>query len=300
LHEKRFVQTMMASIAILVLSSVTVHPQAPRLEIQSNCRAAGTLLRLDGLPEASGVAASRRTPGLFWAHNDSGGPVIFAIDAGGAVKGRVRVTDASVDDWEDIAVGPCAEGSCLYIADTGDNGGEREQITVYRVSEPAPGESATAPARAFHAAYPDGAHDAEALFVAGDDLFIVTKGDPGPVAVYRFPRPLASARRMTLEPAGEPFARDDVKRTDRPTGADVSPDGRWVAVRTTGRVSFYRTTDLTAGRWREAFRTDVSDLGEPRGEGITFASNGEIVLVGESAGRLRGAGSFVRLRCTFE
>ena len=30
--------------------------------------------------EGSGLAASRKTPGLFWSHNDSGKPVVFALD----------------------------------------------------------------------------------------------------------------------------------------------------------------------------------------------------------------------------
>ena len=73
------------------------------------------------LPEASGAAASRRTPGLIWSHNDSGEPVLFALDASGAVKGRVRVNDVEVNDWEAVAAGPCPQGSCLYISDIGDN-----------------------------------------------------------------------------------------------------------------------------------------------------------------------------------
>ncbi|MCA1559796.1 MAG: hypothetical protein LC804_05865 [Acidobacteria bacterium] len=129
---------------------------------------ASEIVRLADLPEASGVAASHRTPGVFWAHNDSGDPVIFALHERGAIKGRVRVAGAQVDDWEDIAVGPCAHGSCLYIADIGDNSGTRNRITLYRVPEPLPSDAATDAVEVFHATYPDGAHDAEALFVTPD------------------------------------------------------------------------------------------------------------------------------------
>jgi hypothetical protein len=265
----------------------------------SSCRAVGKIVRLRDLPEASGVAASRRTPGLFWAHNDSGEPVIFALDLQGAIKGRVRVTGASVDDWEDIAVGPCPQGSCVYIADIGDNSGTRKHITLYRVAEPTPGDAATSPVEAFQAAYPDGPHDAEALFVAGDsDVFLITKGDPGPVALYRFSRPLASGTTLQLQRIGEPIAGPRIEAKDRPTAADLSPDGQWVAVRTTHWVAFYRTTDLIGGRWHEVFRTDVSGLREPRGEGVTFAGNDTVILVGEAGGLLRGPGTFARLACT--
>jgi hypothetical protein len=255
-------------------------------------------VRLPNLSEASGVAASRRTPGVLWAHNDSGEPVIFRLDMQGSVTGRVRVAGAAVEDWEDIATGPCPQGSCIYIADIGDNDGSRDHITLYRAGEPSVEEGVTQPAEVFEAAYPDGAHDAEALFITPDsDIFIITKGDPGPIALYRFPRPLRSGARLRLERIGEPVNRARVDAKDRPTAADMSPDGKWVAVRTTHWVAFYAASDLTAGRWREAFRTDVTGLRERRGEGITFAGNGTMILVGEG-GFGSSRGTFARLACT--
>jgi hypothetical protein len=254
------------------------------------CRVDGEVTRIRELPEASGVAASRRTRGVFWAHNDSGAPLIVAINQSGVVTGRVRVAGAKIDDWEDIAVGPCSEGSCIYIADIGDNSGSRDSITIYRVAEPAPDEAATRTVEIFHAAYPDGAHDAEALFVTPEsDVFIITKGDPGPIALYRFPRPLRAGATLRLERVGETAGGTKVEGRDRPTAADVSPDGAWVA--------FHRTSDLTKGQWREAFRTNLSSLREPRGEGITFAADGTVILVGE--GGFSGPGTFARLQCTW-
>src|SRR5688572_28073048 len=44
------------------------------------CRPDGSVLPLRELPEASGVAVSRRSPGMLWAHNDSGEAVVFALD----------------------------------------------------------------------------------------------------------------------------------------------------------------------------------------------------------------------------
>ena len=85
------------------------------------CRPAGALMRLKELPEASGVAASRRNPGIVWALNDSGDPVIYAIDANGTITGRVRITGATLEDWEALAVSACPGGTCLYVADIGDN-----------------------------------------------------------------------------------------------------------------------------------------------------------------------------------
>lgn len=261
------------------------------------CRPDGTVVRVADLPEGSGLAASRRNPGVLWAHNDSARPVLIKLDENGATQGRVRVTGAEVDDWEDIAVGPCAQQSCIYVADIGDNKGGRQHISVYRVPEPGAGESATAAVEVFTAAYPDGPRDAESLFVTAEGhVYLVTKGDPGEVALYRFPRSLQRGTLMRLERVGEPLKTGRVSAADRPTAADASPDGSWVAVRTTEYVAFYRTSELTAGRWHEASRVDVRHLDEPRGEGIAFGRNGKIFLVGE--GGASAGGTFARLTCT--
>jgi hypothetical protein len=296
-----------SSAAALVLLVMVDAPALP----QPDCRPVGDVVRLRELPEGSGVAASRRTPGILWAHNDSGDPVILALTEQGAIAGRVRVTAAAVDDWEDIAVGPCPQGSCVYVGDIGDNAGRRRHVTIYRVPEPSPQDSSTRSAEAFHATYPDGAHDAEALFVtATQEMFIITKGDPGPIALYRFPPPLRAGASVQLERVAAPgpstllragTTEKDAKvdAADRPTAADVSPDGQWVALRTTHRVVFFRAADLTSGQWRETFRTDVRSLREPRGEGITFGADGTVFLLGEGGGFSR-PGTLARLACRLD
>jgi hypothetical protein len=261
-----------------------------------SCRLAGPLGTLRDLPEASGLAISRRHAGMLWAHNDSGQPLIFAVADDGSVKGRVRIEGARVYDWEDVAVGPCAQGSCLYIADIGDNHARRDRITIYRVPEPAPGDATSQPAEAFHGAFPDGPRDAESLFVTSEnDLFVITKGERTSVSLYRFPRlprPNATAKLQwiaTFDTADKSLARERV------TAAAASPDGRWVVVRTHRSVVFYRTADLVAGNVRDALRFDVSALKEPQGEGVALDADGTVYLAGEAGG---GSGTFARLSCT--
>jgi hypothetical protein len=228
------------------------------------CRATGPLVRLPGLPEASGLAASRRLPGTLWTHNDSGGPVVYALDTAGAITGQWRLTGARVEDWEAIAVGPCPGGSCIYVGDIGDNKAERKRITIYRVAEPASASGGQAPVNGvFHATYPDGAHDAETLLIAPDgSLFVVTKGDAGPVAVYRFPKELKPGATHQLERVGAPRNRNGAGRDDRITDGAVSPDGQWTVLRSTAALVFYRTAGLLTGVWSEARRVDVTGNGE--------------------------------------
>jgi hypothetical protein len=280
---------VLSVIAWPVLVSVA-HAQQAR-----QCTPAGSLVPLAGLAEASGLASSRRVPGRLWTHNDSGQPILFALDSRGAVTGQLQVSGATVQDWEGIAVGPCGSGSCVYIGDIGDNEAGRTRITIYRVPEPEKPGGTAAVSDVFHATYPDGAHDAEALLFAGDRLYIVTKGETGPVALYRFPTQLQAGATMKLERVGGPSAKPDAD--SRITDGSASPDGQWVVLRSRSALTFYRASDVLAGRWRAAGNVDLTSLNEPQGEGVALGADNTVFLAGEG-GKKGQPGTFARLTCT--
>ncbi len=192
--------------------------------------------------ESSGIVASRRNPGLFWTHNDSGdGPFVYAFDRGGRSRGTWRVSGAQARDWEDIAVGPGPEPgqSYLYAGDIGDNERKREFVVVYRFPEPQAGaeESVTdtgpsretAPAEAIRVKYPDGARNAEALLVhpRTGDLYIVSKAADS-AGVYKLAAPFAAGAIHTLARVGQLRGPDFFGALV--TGGDISPDGERVAL----------------------------------------------------------------------
>lgn len=249
------------------------------------------------LDEASGLAASRRHRGVLWLHNDSGSePELFAVDSAGTVLGRVRVTGAENDDWEDIALGPCPAGECIYIADTGDNGEKREFVTIYRVPEPDPADTATLPAERFRLRFPDGPRDAEALFVMPDArVHIASKGRTSPVAVYRAPVPLPADTAALLEQIvgltdGAPFAALYV------TGAGATPDGRRVVIRTYVNLQLYRVDDGAFVPIGEPI--DLRTLAEPQGEAVDIRADGTVLLASEERGG--EAGPISRLVCALD
>lgn len=282
-----------ASVALILGALASnVSAQSP----SAQCQPSGTLTRLPGLSEASGLAVSRRVPARLYSHNDSGQPTLFALDTRGAVTARVRITGAKVQDWEALAVGPCSGGSCLYVADIGDNEARRRQVTVYRIPEPAAGDTSVAAAEAITLAYPDGAHDAEALLVTPDGvIFIVTKGEKGPIGVYRVPSSARSGATATLERVGGPVGKAAAQE-ERITDAAVSPDGQWVALRSRSSIAFYRAADFVKGQWKEARRVDLTGLREPQGEGIALGPGSEVYLAGEGGGRSQ-PGTFARFTC---
>lgn len=288
-------------LAAVVVALAIAQASGGRTDDRSahQCAPHGSTVRVTELPEASGVAASRRVPGRVWALNDSGRPLLVALNDAGEAVGTVQVEGVEVGDWEAMAVGPCPAGSCLYVADIGDNDAERERISIYRVPEPDGSAESIRVRDVFQATYPDGAHDAETLLVTPHgDLFIVTKGETGPVGLYRFPTPAQPGAVVELIRVGTPRDESKAAPDDRITDGAVSPDGRWIVLRTTRALHVHRAADLTAGTWQEGERIDLAAIGEPQGEGVTFASDTLLYLVGEGGGKSR-SGTFARLSCTF-
>ena len=78
-------------------------------EDQVSCSVSNLPLPLPDLPEASGITHSRRTADLYWSFNDSGEPALFGVDSNGNVTARVRVSGATLHNWEDISAGPCGK-----------------------------------------------------------------------------------------------------------------------------------------------------------------------------------------------
>ena len=252
------------------------------------------------LRETSGLARSRKTPELLWTHNDSGNePFLFGIDTTGALAAQVRVTNATLVDWEDLEAGPCPSGTCLFIADIGDNRQARDSVTVYMVPEPLPDAVQSDPAAAFHLKYPDGPQDAESLFILPNgDLYIVTKGRHADVALYRVTRDARQINRTTtLERVRSLWSRPGSAR-DRVTSATASPDGKWVAIRTYRTLHLYRTDALTASSGTpQSVEFDLAPLREKQGESVSMTNDGQVWLTSE-AERKRDHPMLAQLSCT--
>lgn len=244
------------------------------------------------LRESSGVAVSRRQPGVIWTHNDSGDrAILYATNLHGSDLGSFGVSGATGQDWEDISLGPCPNGyeqdTCIYIADTGDNEARREYCDIYIVPEPDISTAAssspnrTERAQRLRVTYASGPRDVEALAVTPNrDILLITKGTRNPIELYSIP-------------AGN-LDRDSVRLTivdtlpivpslqgRLVTAAAVSPSGQSLAVRTYTELYFFKLT--SEGDWDLRSSPCWLGLRQPQGEAVDFLDETTLVLTSESA-----------------
>lgn len=259
--------------------------------------------------ESSGIAVSRAHRGVLWTHNDSGDrPYVYATDLAGTDRGTVGIRGARAVDWEDIVLGPCfaGRGTCLYIADTGDNDEKRKSVVIYAVPEPVPpGPGAeptpSAPPATLHLRYPGGPDDVEAAYVSPRDsaLYLVSKGRRGPVQLYRVPRKAWGSDTLVTASLVQTLPITPLAALGRlVTGAAIRADGRLVAVRTYSEIYFF--VPGAGGRLTPSHQPVCNVAGlEPQGEAIAFLDDSTLVLTSEGTGsrRRRIGGPIHTVRC---
>ena len=252
--------------AIIVLTCIAGAACGQKDEKPGNPSADMSMVKLVGktahkpINEMSGLVKSRTCPDVYWVNNDSGDmPRIFAINKNGSViiteymksefheeikeEGKkpfrgIEILLAANQDWEDIAI----DDDRIYIADLGNNANTRRDMGVYMLYEPNPRtvhesrvlqylpvrypEQTKFPARQWH-------FDSESMFVADGNLYFLSKHrQPGEhtkweagVNLYRLDTHHTSKANVLTKV-------DSYADLSVATGADVSPDGKHLAVAT--------------------------------------------------------------------
>lgn len=253
------------------------------------------------LIEVSGVVPSPTTPDLLWVHNDSGDDAaIYAIHRDGRPRGRVRLA-VEVDDVEDIAIATCPDnsGPCLFLADTGNNVGDRADTAVLVFAEPVPRADGTFADDAVvgavqridasaTAGLPAGI-DIEAMAVLpdGQTVLLIEKIDADVARVFALTAPLSTSVATevgsvrTESPAG-------VRNARMVTGAAVHPSGLALLVRTYTGIfeSRFATVDDTAAPGAVSMTTvTFGPFSEPQGEAVSYDEDGAgIISISEAGG----------------
>ncbi len=229
------------------------------------------------IDESSGIAPSRRRDDVFWTHNDSGPPRLYAFNTKGEDLGTFEVRGARLVDWEDLASCVLDGRELLVIGDVGDNLRRRKSVTVYLCPEPVltpPPQKTTSVAVSMRIefTYPDGPQDCEALAVDPGARTIYLLAKRGERHVYALPIPrLRPARPLVAE-------RIATLRLLWVTGMDMSADpppaGRAVVL-TYG--SAYEYVRGPGQGWAEAFAGRPRTLEMPprrQGEAVCYDRHG--------------------------
>lgn len=250
------------------------------------------------LTELSGLAGSRRQPGLFWGINDSGNAAtLVAVNERLEVAGVLPVEGAYNHDWEDLAGFEFDGQPWLLIADTGDNLGLRAEVSLILVPEPAPTDPGVRPARVIRFQYEDGPRDCEAVAVDGPGrrVLLADKGRR-PVGLYELPLDgdsgLRVARRIAEFPELVPTAKPrvstlgGVQGRGTPTAMSLSTDGRRLVVLSYLSLSLFERTE--AQDWPAVLARAVRSQRLPRVAGfeaVGLAPDGRSALLGTEGKR---------------
>ena len=265
------------------------------------------------ISEISGIVMSVTYENVWWVHNDSGNePALFAIDADGdpilpvwlkesfqvgAEKSPkptwpgIEILAASNVDWEDIAL----HDGKLYLCEMGNNGNARRDLGVYVINEPNPRavdrmrvlkfipirypDQEVFPAKKWH-------FDCEGLFVDQGKLYFVTKHRaPGQIGQLERGAKLYRLDSQHLDRENELVLVGAHSQLAAPTGADLSPDGRHLAVSTVMALWVFERPE-NDDNW---FNGKARRIALPRqktmqAEAVTWDDNDTLRLANEQRG----------------
>ena len=235
--------------------------------------------------ESSGLAFTGGTN--FWTHNDGyGDENLYRLDNTGALTKTLEVLGTVNHDWEDITQD--AAHVNMYIGDFGNNNCDRTNLRIYKIPHPSNVTGSTVTAELISFSYPDQTSfpspwmnfDVESFFHFNGMLYLFTKPDLGAVGytkMYRLP-----------DQAGTYVATlvDSFYTNDRPTSADISPDGSSVIVMSNSRLHLFR--NFTGDNFFGGQYTKISITGGwTQKEAVSFYTNNVICMTDED----NGAGS---------
>lgn len=220
-----------------------------------------SLARADDIEIPSGTPDP--VTGVAW--NDTTQEVLLTDESG-----TIAAIDAAAQDSRDVTFNGTAQSvqalsffdDTLYVGDIGDEGTDREFVTVFRIRP----DAGSTNYWAWDFTYPEGPQDAKAMAISGKGrIYIVTGGDdPG---IYR----------AGLEPSRS-GVNAMVRAADAPEGvtdAVFLEDGSTLMLRTAEGVDV-----LDAYTWEVQSSTTYVDA--PAGESITTFS-GDRMLVGSGS-----------------
>lgn len=196
------------------------------------------------MPETSGLAASRVTPGYLWAHGDENTGnkrKIVAVQPDGTLAMTVKLTTTGSDrdDWEDIATGVYNNTNYLFVGAIGDNKLQyKDAYYIYYLEEPAiTSGTQTLTANYIRFGFPDNkAHNAETLMYDNiEQMFYIVdkvkKDSKTDGICHLYKLPFRTDYGTSVQTLTEVCALGNGSKFNYCTGGDITPDGKYMVIK---------------------------------------------------------------------
>ena len=232
------------------------------------------------MKETSGLACSRQTPGYLWAHGDENtgsNRKIVAVTPSGTLTMTANISSSGSDrdDWEDIATGVYDGQNYLFIGAIGDNDLEyNDAYYIYYAEEPAiTSGTVTLNVNYIRFGFPDNQpHNTETLMYDNIEqrFYIVDKIDG---ACHLYYLPFRTDYGTSVQCLTEVCALGSGSKFKKATGGDITPDGRWMAVKNGKYILLWErqgTESLTVTAQRRPLQI-AAYVEEEQGESLAWA-----------------------------
>ncbi|HUT93862.1 MAG TPA: SHD1 domain-containing protein [Thermoguttaceae bacterium] len=243
-------------------------------------RQLGTLANR-AIDESSGLACSRRKPGLFWTHNDSGGEArVHLLDSKGRDLGSCLLSGVRAWDWEDMASFTWQGRHYLLLGDVGNNGLAAPVQILHLIEEPPidPQHGVTVRevpvVQTIQYSYEDDHRNCEAVAVDPTDRTILLAAKHFECAIYALDWPNSDPETVFVA------RRIATSKVPLVTAMDVSPDGRRAVLATYWNA--YEFERKENEDWAAAFSREPREIRMPlriQGESICYGPDGRTIYL---------------------
>lgn len=274
----------MVAVTSTMFSSLAHAQAAPpqTISIDIDLKVVGSLSKT--LKEASGLEVTES--GMLWTHNDDRLPVLYGLDSAGNVVKAIHLNHKN-KGWEDLTLDQ--QGN-IYIGAFGNNNNERRDLSILKLSNPDEINETIVNAETIDFVYSDQISfppseaqrnfDADALLSAGDSLYIFSKNRTEPFTgytkVYRLPNTPGKYEALLYDSI---FVGNGAMMQHWVTSADLSPDGKWLALLSHDRM--WLVTDFENKRFSSGKIFEISLEHFSHKTGVCFASDSQLFLVDE-------------------
>lgn len=264
-----------------------------------SCAGNGILTEVCELPkklkEVSAIEVTEKS-NRIWALQDSGNKAeLYALDKKGKITHTLLLTSVTNTDWEGLASDKAGN---LYVGDFGNNDNDRKDLGIYKVNAADLTKTETAIAAKTTFYFPEQKEfppkkanrifDVEAFFISNGNFYLFTKNRSskfdGTTILYSVPNKPGNhaATRIGSYQTCSNFNRCAI------TGADISPDGKKVALLGSDTVWLFENFK---GNAIFGVKPTVIDLKHySQKEGICFISDTVLYIADE---RDKKSGGFV-------